>query len=70
MEAFRVEKIAESVHVAATSSTTKCRCGGALELVRKMLEAESGRVINMYQCECGDRTWSEDRLDVSGLSHC
>ena len=42
------------------NSVKKCRfCGGSLELTRKMLDVETGRVIHMYECECGDRTWND-----------
>jgi hypothetical protein len=66
MEAFKVEMVAESVHV-ATGSTKKCVCGATLELIRSMLDSETGRVIHMYECKCGNRTWNEEFFDVTAL---
>lgn len=61
MELFRAEKVAEVIHSPQTDSVRKCRfCGGSLELTRKMLDTETGCVIHMYECECGDRTWSDE----------
>ena len=61
MELFRAEKVAEAIHSPQTDSVKKCRfCGRSLELTRKMLDVETGRVIHMYECECGDRTWNDE----------
>ena len=60
MELFRAEKIAEGIHGPSIVSTRKCPlCGRALELMRKMLDLDTGRVIHMYECECGDRIWDD-----------
>ena len=67
MELFRAEKVAEGIHGASTDATRKCRfCGGALELMRKMLDMDTGHLIQMYECECGDRTW-DDRTTPTAL---
>jgi hypothetical protein len=66
MEACKLEMVAESVHV-ATGSTKKCVCGATLELIRSMLDSETGRVIHMYECKCGNRTWNEEFFDVTAL---
>ena len=61
MELFRAEKVAEAVHGLSTDSTKRCRiCGDPLELMRKMLDLDTGQVIYMYECRCGDRTWSDE----------
>jgi hypothetical protein len=57
MELFRAEKIAEAIHGA---STAKCRfCAGKPDLLRTMVDLDTGCVIDMYECQCGDRTWGE-----------
>jgi len=61
MELFRAEMVAEAFGI-SIGSTRKCRCGGTLELIRKILDSETGRVVHMYRCECGDRTWNEECL--------
>jgi hypothetical protein len=69
MELFRAEKVAEVVHAVSTDSTKKCRfCGTTLELMRKMLDLDTGCVIRMYECQCGDRSWSDEstRLMLPG----
>jgi hypothetical protein len=58
MEVFRLEKVAEVVHGPTTHPAERCRtCGGTVELIHKMLDSDSGRIIHMHQCECGHRTW-------------
>ena len=61
MELFRAEKVAEVVHGTSSDSSKKCRfCGATPELMRKMLDLETGCVIRMYECHCGDRTWNDE----------
>ena len=69
MELFRAEKVAEVVHAVSTDSTKKCRfCGTTLELMRKMLDLDTGCVIRMYECQCGDRTWEIEWNSARGAS--
>ena len=56
MELFRAEKVGE---IAGTSEK-KCRiCDERLDLVRTILNVESGIPIRMFQCECGERCWED-----------
>jgi hypothetical protein len=36
-------------------------CGEKLALIRTMLNSLNGRTIRMFKCECGEKTWSEDK---------
>jgi hypothetical protein len=54
VELFRAEKVGELESV----STKKCRaCGERLALVRSILDASTGEMIQMFQCDCGERIW-------------
>ena len=35
------------------------RCGDVPYLVRTMLEPTTGKTIRMFECLCGQRSWSE-----------
>ena len=56
MELFRAEKIA----TAQDRSNHDCRfCGGRLMLLKTIMEAESGVVIHLFDCQqCGERVWT------------
>jgi hypothetical protein len=54
VELFRAEKVGELESV----STKKCRaCGERLALVRSILDASTGEMIQMFECDCGERIW-------------
>jgi transposase len=55
MELFKAQKIAEG----PSASTKRCRfCGETQEVVRVMVDADSGHSIQMFECEgCGERNW-------------
>lgn len=54
VELFRAEKVGELESV----TTKTCRdCGKKLELVRGILDASTGTMIQMFECDCGERTW-------------
>ena len=36
-------------------------CGQKFKLLRKMLNPQNGRTTQMFECSCGERTWSEDK---------
>lgn len=56
MELFRAEKVGELEN----NSTLKCRaCDRNLELVRAMLTADTGNLIRLFECECGERIWTD-----------
>jgi hypothetical protein len=51
---FRAEKVGELESI----STKKCRaCGERLVLVRGILDASTGEMIQMFECDCGERIW-------------
>jgi hypothetical protein len=54
MEIFRAEKIA----TVEDRSGKTCRfCGEKLTLVRVMVNSDTGAVIHMFECPCGERIW-------------
>ena len=57
VELFRAEKIA----TVNDHSNQDCRlCGGKLTLLKTMVEAESGVVNHLFECQrCGERTWTD-----------
>ena len=56
MELFRAEKIGELEN----NSNVQCRaCDKKLELARAVLIADTGHLIRLFECECGERIWSE-----------
>jgi len=40
---------------------SRCRCGAQPKLVRKMLDPRSGITVRMFECQCGERRWTEDK---------
>jgi len=36
-------------------------CGEKPALVRSMLDSLSGRTVRMFKCQCGEKTWTEDK---------
>ena len=57
MELFHAEKVAE---FESSISKKTCRiCSQKVELVRTIVEAETGVLMHLFECECGDRTWEE-----------
>ena len=57
MELFKAQKIAEG----PSASTKRCRfCGEMQEVVRVMVDADSGHSIQMFECGgCGERNWDD-----------
>jgi hypothetical protein len=56
VELFRAEKIA----VLESDTIKTCRaCGEKLMLIRTMLNSDSGYVIHMFECRCGERIWDD-----------
>jgi hypothetical protein len=52
----------EVFHTYEPNPTRVCNaCGEKLALVRSMLDSLSGRTVRMFKCECGEKTWTEDR---------
>jgi hypothetical protein len=38
-----------------------CRCGAQPTLVRKMMDPARGLTVRMFMCQCGERSWTEDK---------
>ena len=56
MELFRAEKVATVVDQA----TKTCRfCDEKLRHVRAVVISDTGAVIHMFECRCGERTWTD-----------
>jgi len=56
MELFRAEKIATVVDQASKT----CRfCDEKLRHVRVVVISDTGAVIHMFECRCGERIWTE-----------
>jgi len=36
------------------------QCGKKLAVALTMLNPKNGRTLRMFECGCGDRTWSEE----------
>jgi hypothetical protein len=56
MEIFWAEKFA----TLEDHSSRICRvCGKKLTLVRALVNSDTGALIHMFECTCGERTWSD-----------
>jgi hypothetical protein len=56
VELYRAEKVAEI----ESASIRRCRlCGEKLELVRTVMNTNSGKIIHMFECSCGERIWDD-----------
>jgi hypothetical protein len=56
MELFWAEKIA----AVEDQSNKVCHvCAEKLTLVRVMFNCDTGAVIHMFECRCGERTWTD-----------
>jgi len=57
MNYFSGDKFAGS----KTTEERRCRCGAQFVLARKMMDPTRGLTVRMYECQCGERSWSEGR---------
>ncbi len=56
MELLKAQKVA----YLPDESDRRCRfCSKKLELIRTVVDCDSGDIIHMFKCECGDRIWTE-----------
>ncbi len=56
MELLRAEKIATVVDQASKT----CRfCNEKLRHVRAVVISDTGAVIHMFECSCGERIWTD-----------
>jgi hypothetical protein len=50
---------AETVAELPSASSRQCRsCGEKLELIRTVI-TETGKIIHMFECRCGERPWDD-----------
>jgi hypothetical protein len=54
MQHSRVFK-AEMVIELPSASTKRAR----LQLVRTIMDSDTGNLVHMFKCSCGERTWTE-----------
>jgi hypothetical protein len=55
-EDVRPEKPSQTLAPTQTCS----RCRGVPPVLRTMLDPKSGKTIRMFECSCGERSWSEE----------
>jgi hypothetical protein len=56
MQVFRAEMVAA---VEDQSSKTCRLCNSRLHLVRVVFDSNTGNVVHMFECQCGERIWIE-----------
>jgi hypothetical protein len=44
-----------------TREEWRCDCGAQPKLVHKMMDSLRGLTVRMFECQCGERTWTEDK---------
>jgi hypothetical protein len=50
----------ERPHGLKTAEDRRCLCGAQLRLKHKMMDPRHGLTVRVFECECGERTWTED----------
>jgi hypothetical protein len=56
VELFRAERIG----VVDDNSKRTCRfCGEKLNLVRTVVNSDTGGITHLFECRCGKRTWDD-----------
>jgi hypothetical protein len=53
---------AETMARIAAAPIRLCGCGLMPKLIKTLMNSQNGRTIRLFKCECGDQSWSEDRL--------
>lgn len=49
----------ELPHLTTTQEERRCRCGALQSIVRKMMDPNTGRTVRMFECQCGQRSWTD-----------
>jgi hypothetical protein len=44
-----------------TREEPRCKCGAQPRPVRKMMDPVRGLTVRMFECQCGERSWTEDK---------
>jgi hypothetical protein len=39
----------------------RCRCGAQPRLVRKIMDPRNGMTVRIFECGCGERSWTEGK---------
>jgi hypothetical protein len=42
-----------------TLGEPQCKCGAQPRIVRKMMDPRTGITVRMFECQCGERSWTE-----------
>jgi len=42
-----------------TLDKPQCKCGAQPRVVRKMMDPKTGMTARMFECQCGERNWTE-----------
>jgi hypothetical protein len=53
---------AETIAKVAAAPIKLCGCGLKPKLVKTLMNSQHGRTIRLFRCDCGEQSWSEDRL--------
>jgi hypothetical protein len=54
MELFQAEMVAAF----EDQSSKTCRhCNARLHLVRAVIDSDTGEIVHMFECQCGERIW-------------
>lgn len=49
----------ESYTASKTVEQAQCKCGAQPKIFRKIMDPRTGTTVRMFECECGQRTWTE-----------
>jgi len=44
-----------------TREDRRCKCGAQPQLIHTMLDSLRGLTVRTFECQCGERSWTEDR---------
>ena len=42
-----------------TLGKPQCKCGAQPRVVRKMMDPRTGMTVRVFECQCGERNWTE-----------
>lgn len=42
----------------------RCRCGAQPKLIRKIMDSRNGMTVRIFECQCGRRSWTEDKQEA------